>query len=80
MPGENTDSWRACWREISSGEAEKKQRFRIRKLQSIVVPLESTGFTVLLLTFTVTEFLLDIVHFQVFWNRSRPGGNTNHTL
>lgn len=21
MPGEKTDSWRACWREIASGEA-----------------------------------------------------------
>lgn len=21
MPGENTDSWRACWREMESGEA-----------------------------------------------------------
>lgn len=22
MPGEKTDSWRACWREMASGEAE----------------------------------------------------------
>lgn len=25
MPGENTDSWRACWREMVSGEAEDRR-------------------------------------------------------
>lgn len=25
MPGENTDSWRACWREMASGEAEESK-------------------------------------------------------
>jgi hypothetical protein len=30
MPGENTDSWRACCREIESGEAVERRRGRIR--------------------------------------------------
>lgn len=27
MPGENTDSWRACWREMASGDAAKRRNF-----------------------------------------------------
>lgn len=26
MPGENTDSWRACWREMASGEAAGRKK------------------------------------------------------